>query len=473
MMRIDNMEEEITPMHYELLEEYKEQQYKGILTSSNVVGGKIHINKVTLPGGVVEDNYDFWGYQLQKDGERYLLKSVDEDGKEIDIRNLLPIIPEALSNVAFQGNAYKEINNPIPVVITPENRIGFRELIDRLNSSKSSNPLNRKLFTIISVMQRLARANVRVSTPPAFGKDSTIAIMDNIIGGCGSITNPTVAKLEYLVALKLLALNEVSSITKANWRDIQQFLLDTGDLKLKTNKRSRAGKGTTEELILKDLSISLYFNDLDTYSDTKNYFDNIADGNLKDRFPPFRFSGGYLEDFNAINKINTIQYVKRHFEYYKDIARTLNYFEGYFKTKTIDFKDERLSKLPDRWQSNMIIFIKGIYEYARDNKERGELIDGLFSAQHDYSEMLRFPEAFEMLMVKMKIPIKIWEDNCSPHKVIAYLEAIRHDVTKHQTLRSNAESKINYLKKLMEQDTFVNKNLMCQFYNMGDKDVEL
>lgn len=462
-------------MHYALVEEYKEQQYKGLLTSSNVVGGKIHINKVTLPGGHIEDNYDFWGYQLQKDGERYLLSCVDKkSGNEVQLRDLLPIYPEALDNVAFQGNAYKEINDPVPAEFEARKDLTFKELIDRLNASKSSNPLHRKLFTIITVMQRLTRANVRVSTPPAFGKDSTVMILDHIIGGCGSVTNPTVAKLEFLTALKLLVMNEVSSITLANWREIQQFLLDVGDLKPKTNKRSRGVRGVGEEMILKDLSIGLYYNDLDTYSNTKNYFDNIADGNLKDRFPALRLWGGYTEDFAAINAINPKKYVKQNMEFYKEIARSLTFYEEYFKTATIDFKDERLEELPERWQGNLLIFIKGIEEYAESKDERDGLIDELFKAIVDYKEMLRFPEAFELLMAKMKIPNKVWEKNSNPDKAIAYLKTISEDNNKNEILRKNAKSKQDYLIKVKDAEYFVTKNLLCQYYNnAGNKDVNV
>ena len=465
---------EVTPMHYDLVSEYKEQQYKDLLTSSNVVGGKVHINKVTLPGGIVEDSYDFWGYILQKNGIKYLLSSVDNNGKEIELRDLLPIYPEGLSNIAFQGVAYKEIGNPIPARIDAKNIRGFRGMVDDLNSSQSTNPLHRTVFTINTVMQRLTRAYGRTCTPMAFGKDSTVEILDEIYGGCGSVSDPTVAKLEFMTALKLLVMNEASNISKSNWRELQQFLLVATDFKDKINKRSRATRGVEEVISIKDLSIALYYNDIDTYSNYSTFIDYIGDGNLLDRLPAFRFYGGYDEDFSLINKVNPQSYVKQHFNFYKDIARTLAYYEDYFKTSTIDFNDERLDKMPKRWKRNMLVYIKGYKEYANGDEDLfNSLVDESFKAINDYKEMTLFPENYELLMAKMKIPVKVWEKSCSLQKARGYLITIRDDTTKHDTLRDNAESKIAFLDKVIEAKMFSEKNLLCQYYNNSKSDVTL
>ena len=468
-------ENTVTPLHYKLIDAYKSKQYKNLLSFNNVASKKIHINKVTLPGGIVEEDYDFWGYELETDDEKYLLSCMKE-GEEINIKDLLPIYPKDLETVAVKGNAYKLINNPIPARIPSKKVMSFKEMIDFLSDIKTTEPLNKVLMTIFTVMQRMKRTNVIICSNPGNGKDSTAVIMDSLFGGVASISNPSVAKLEYLTHNKLLIINEVSSISKAQWNEIQSFLLDVGDLKLRTQKRTRRTAGVGEEIDLRELSIALYFNDITEYKDMSKFFDNKTDGNVKDRFLPLRLWGTHTENFNLITSVNVNSYINRHYDDYRNVVMTFNYYSQHIDELYNPSIDKEFLGLPERWINSLMIFFQGIKAYSEGDKELYDVLKSrVLKAMRDYKEMLKFPESFNLLVSKLKIPKHITDGNCDLKKVIDYLTVQSNDKDKHEKLRALARAKLNYVTKVYEEPTFEIRNIMCVSYTGSNhnKDIEV
>jgi len=457
--------DEVTPMHYKLLSGYKDRQYKNILTLNNIKSKKVHINKVTFPGGIVHKEYDFWGYKLEADDKNYLLSCVDENMKEVKVKDLLPIYPEDTETLAVEGVAYEEIHKPVPARIPVIKKHEFRELVDRLNESKTNNPINKLLLTIFTLVQRMKRNNGIICSPPAMGKDSTLAIIDYLFGGCGAVSNPSVAKLEYLTHMKLLVINEVSSIGKAQWGEIQSFLLDVGDMKLKTQKRTRGFSGVGEIINLEDLSIALYFNDITEYGDMKKFFDFKADGNVKDRFVPIRLWSKHTENFNLITKVNIKRYVNDHYDYYRDMACTFAYYEKHLDTMFPPEDDVRFKDLPERWGNSLMVYFQGLKAYSKDEDEYNMLKDAVFRGMDDYQEMLNFPNNYEVLAAKMRLPKYVYENNCNVDNAIKFLRTISEDKNKHEKLRDVASKKIKYLKALVNEPTFKTRNLLCMVYD--------
>jgi len=455
----------VTKLHYSLVEEYKKQQYKGLLTSSNVTSDKIHINKVTFPGGETNDNYDFWGYTLEKDKTKYLLSSIDDKGKEVMLKELLPIFPspedeEGLEDVAHRGQAYRLINKPVPARISPERKMSFRQLVDTLSSSSHTNKRHQILNTIITLIQRIYRANVRICTPPGFGKDSMIVILDNIIGGCGSVTNPTVAKLEYMTYLNHLVINEVSSIRKSEWDVIQQFLLDTGDFKPSTFKRSR---GVKEIIDLSKLSLSLFFNDISTYANTSKFFDNKTDDNAKDRYLPLRLHGRYDESFEEITTVDVKAFIKDNFSFYKDIASSTFYYIEQLNNEQKRFVVPDLTKYPERWRNNLAWILKGLNVYSDTEEEYIMWFGVVRNAIKDYDDMLKFPEHFIVLMNKLGIPSSVYGKSYNVDFAINYLLA--RGKNSNGSGKESIAHKVTYLRKVKDESLFANRNVMCSCYS--------
>jgi hypothetical protein len=450
----------ITRMHYALVEEYKNQQYKDLLMTQHVASDKIHINKVSFPGGIVNDEYDFWGYILEKDGTKYLLSCMNDVGEEIKIKDLLPIFPEDLEDVAYRGQAYKIINTPVPARIPPKQSLTFKELVLALAETGHSNKDHQVLSTIIGLIQRYYRCYVRVCSPPGFGKDSLISVMGSLVGGCGSVTNPTVAKLEYMTYLNHLVINEVSSIGKGEWALIQQFLLDVGDFKPSTFKRSR---GDREIIDLTNLSISLFFNDIDQYANPDKFFDNKTDGNVKDRFVPFRFFGGYTESFEKITELDPVRFVKQEFSYYRSIVSSYYYYKENIDKLQREFVVPDLTLYPKRWRNNLMYILKGINLFSEDEEEYLRLWGVLKNGIKDYQDMLSFPEHFTTLMGKMRVPISVYGSGCRLEPVVSFLTAkLDEGNDRSKTLWS---ARLNYIKRIVNEPLFANRNVMCSCYD--------
>ena len=450
----------VTMLHYELVEEYRRQQYKDLLLSNHVASDKLHINKVTFPGGLVNDEYDFWGYILEKDGDKYLLSCMTVDGEELSLKDLLPIYPEDLEEVAYRGQAYKVINRPVPARIPPEKKLSFKEFVDNLSYTKHTNKDHQIFNVLLGLTQRFYRAYFRVCTPPGFGKDSFVSVMDALVGGCGSITNPTVAKLEYMTYLNHLVINEVSSIGKSEWALIQQFLLDVGDFKPSTFKRSR---GDREVIDLTNLSISLFYNDIDQYASLKKFFDTKTDGNVKDRFVPFRFVGGYDEPFENITKLNTKSFIKDNFVFYRDIVSSYYYYkENLEKYVDSSYPSPDLSIYPKRWRNNLSWVIKMLNVYSDDEVEYLRLWGNLKSCIKDYEEMLKYPEYFRGLMDKLRVPPSVYGEGVRLPVVIDFLTAKAKSNDRH---KDKLMRQVVYLKKILAEPLFANKNVMCGCYS--------
>jgi len=216
-------------LYYDCLAEFKRQFYKDLLDIEHLQGNQVKIDKLHYTNGGVDEQANFWGYILEKNGTKFLLSAFDKQGKEIKPAQLLPIRSNNTVKVASRGVVYNYLQDPI---ISAK----FRPI----SCFNHTNPDHQKLMWFLTLTQLIDRANYRISTPPGFGKDSTVDILGNLIGKTGTIENPTLAKLEERAnCLKLLAINEVVDIKKSDWQFIEQFLLATGAFKPEITKHSR------------------------------------------------------------------------------------------------------------------------------------------------------------------------------------------------------------------------------------------
>ncbi len=471
-MMENRKENEVTPLHYALVREYKEQQYEGVLTNSDVSSDMININTITLPDGREVKKYGFWGYELKKDQKRYLLGVIDSNNKEISIGELLPIYPEGLRLISHKGNAYSIIEEPIPARIEPERKLNFRQIIDRLNDIKSTNPTHRKLFIIDSVLKKITRLNTRVCSNFGFGKDSVIDILDATVGSCGSVANPSVAKLEYMAYLHSLTINEVSNIKESDWDAVQQFLLDVGAMKNHIYKRTRKSSGVGEIIDIHNLSIGLFYNDITAYKDLDKFFENKADDNVTDRFIPFKFYGVYKEDFSLINNVDVKEYVKENFLYYRYLTASILYYNEHFLDELKVYESPNISSYPDRWKQNLKILFNGINLYSDTQEEYTSLCKELIRCISDYTAMLSFPTNYGLLLDKLEVPESIKDKGCRfirtgdkmTTEAFKYFISISEDKGQKDDVREVARQKAKFLMAVVNEPLFLNKNVLCLTY---------
>ena len=380
-------------LHYDTITEWKRQFRKDLLTIDNVIQGQIKIDKLSFPDG--SEVYDFWGYQLEKSGKKYLLSATDIKDKEINLKDLLPIKPKDLVKVASKGNVYYWIKKPVSVRIRPEQTITFKEVINKLTNIKHSNSNHQKLLCFMAITQMFGRANFRTSSPPALGKDSIVDILGCLVGNAATLENPTIAKLEFMTTYSWLAINEVVDIGRGEWRVIEQFLLASGAFKPEITKHSRAISGVKEILDISNFSISLMYNDIDCYADTKKYFDFVTKKAVLDRFPALRLYGKFEEDFNEVKKINVKQFVTEHFEEYRLLLRNYVYYQENIQSLLHSYTTEKLLNVPERWGINLSRLLDTIDVYCDTQEEFDMWIEIINNAILDYKDMLKYPKLLE------------------------------------------------------------------------------
>jgi hypothetical protein len=351
-----------------------------------------------MPDGTTDDEANFWGYEFEKDGERYLLPGKTASGDDVNLKDILPLLPrdcERVASAGIKGTVYWFIHKPVTARFKSERVMSFRQLVNKLSSLNHSNPDHYRLLWFMVMSQMIDRSNYRICSPAGFGKDSVVDIIGGLVGKAGTIVQPTLAKLEYLtMGNKLIAVNEVVDVAGDKWEPVEQFLLDTGAHKLEVAKHSRVSSaGGKEVLNISSLSLLLLYNDIDHYNDPKKYFDFTVKEQLCDRFPPFRIHGHYTENFNEIRGIDVQQYVRDHMQEYKDILYTFTYYKENLMRELHHYKQpEWEPRTPERWKMNIGTLYKVFDLYAESQEEFDHLVAVAWSSIKDYKEMLHYPD---------------------------------------------------------------------------------
>jgi hypothetical protein len=386
-------------LHYDFIAEFKRQFYKDLLTADHVESGLIELPKLTYENGT-EENGTFWGWILKKNGINYLLSYRDVNDNVRDINELLPIRPNDCIEVSSKGIVYKWIHKPVTMKIRPVKTMTFKQMVDKFCMFAHTNQVHQKLMWFMGLTQMLDRANFRISTPAGFGKDSTVDILGNLVGGAATLENPTLAKLEFMTSFKWLAVNEVVDVSPSEWRIIEQFLLATGAHKSEVTKHSRAVSGTKEILNTSHFSLSLMYNDIDHYPDMEKYFDKVSKDAIKDRFPPFRLFGGFNQDFNVVKGINVEQYVREHKEEYLELLRNFSYYKENMFSLLQHYKAD-LIDMPERWLTNIGRLLRVVDLYSENQDEFNYWVNIINKSLLDYKDMLKYPDLLDKVMKKL------------------------------------------------------------------------
>lgn len=430
----------MTLLYYDCLAEFKRQFYKDLLTTEHLKTGQIKFDTLHFPDGDIDDNVNFWGYILEKDNIKYLLSSITTDKAELPPKEILPLRPIETTKVAHKGIVYHWIKKFSTAKYKEEKQTSFKQLIDNLSSFEHTNPTHQKLLWFMTLTQIMDRANFRVSTPPGFGKDSTVDILGNLIGGTGTIENPTIAKLEERASvLKLLAINEVVDVARSDWRLIEQFLLQTGAFKPEVTKRSRKYGALGEIINISNFSISLLYNDINCYPKGTKYFDEVTKDAVKDRFPALRLYGKYTEDFNKIKFLDVKKYVTENFEKYKKFIYTLMYYKVNVNKELHKWDSKLLINTPERWKTNLGRLLKIVDLYCDSQEEFNKWINVINVALKDYEQMLLYPELLEKTSKKLS--------NKEYTKLFGELNKIDSFIDKNKKLNQllNGSTTTNYI----------------------------
>jgi len=449
-------------LYYDNIAEFNTQYYKDLLTINNLVPGKIEIKKMNLPDGQSDDEYNFRGWELRKADIRYLVSDTLA-GKQVQIKDLLPIQPAHPIELGSKGLVFSHVKKPITAKFKSEQSMTFRELVNILSSFEHTNEIHQKLNWLMAIASLLLRFNYRLSTPPGFGKDSTVDILGNLMGGCGTIESPTLAKVEERAnVLKWLAVNEVIDIRGEEWRVIEQFLLASGAHKPSITKHSRAHGGVGEVIDISKLSLSLLYNDITEYPKPEKYVDFVTKGAVLDRFPAMRFYGVLTEDFNKGTHTNNKQLVKTNLDKYKEIIYNLTYYKKNIQASMHDYDTSKLIKMPSRWKINIGRLLMVINVYSDTQDEFNSFINEINNSIEDYQAMLIYPKRVLELYSLMKVPSTVKErlKDLSLKDLEAYLREQRR---KKNTVLISYQ--LALVKEIQVTKTFINKNALISAYN--------
>jgi len=334
-------------LHYTALETFKKEFYKDLLTKEHMQFSQIQIQKLRFPDGDMNEEANFWGYLFVKDGKKYLISSTGDNGEEIDIAKMLPILPKDVEKVAnMKGEVHFLVHKPVSVRFKEVMKHTPKQFINALSSLSHTSEKYQKLMWMMSLSQLWDRSYYRISSPAGTGKDSTVDICNSLFGDCGTVESPTIAKLEDRASvLKWLVVNEVVDLGRAEWD----------------------------------------YNDIDHYPDAqKKYFDMTTKSAVLDRFPPFRFYGKFTEDFNALGAIDVDTLVENNFEKYKDMLYTYHYFKSNYRKHLHQYDRSKLMKTQGRYATNINKLLNIVDLYSDTQAEFDEWVELINTSLEDY-----------------------------------------------------------------------------------------
>ena len=413
------MEDKVA-LHYPIVSLFRHEYYKGLITNGHYVGWK-HLKKVIFEDGSEDADYNLFAYEFDKDGDKYVINSRDNNGNVIDLKKYLPCKVTASQKIANNGLVFQEIMQIKAMRFNSVRHQSFRELVDFLSSFTHDNPPHQKLYWFVALSQILFKANFRVVTPAGFGKDSAVAILGALFGNACSIENPTLAKLEERIrTMKWLAVNEIISIPQSSLEFIETFLLAVGDHKPVYVKHSRATQGGTEEIPIDTISLSLLYNDIDLYPKGKKYFEEKFHNAVCDRFVPLRLHGTLTEDFNKSLMLDTRKTYKENETHYKSIIESLTHYQNHWNEEIKDFTNDIPKKMPNRWRMNIDILLRVVKLYSETQEEFNTWVQLIYDSIDDYSYMLRYATNCQELAAKMSLPQDSIDKTTTVDDIIAY-----------------------------------------------------
>lgn len=368
---------------FKVVAKFKDIYFKDLLQKQHLHEKELFIQSVKTPEdpeGFEEAQINSFFYELKKEGKSYLLPS--------ELIKELPLQVTESQRIGYKGNGYNLIKNYKPARFKPEKHHSFKEIVDGIAPFEHTDFLDFTLYKIGVMASLFDRLNFRCSSEPAFGKDSFMALLDDFTNNIGIIQNPTIAKLEFMSMNKILMCNEVVNLEKKEIRDIEQYLLSTGDFSNKYTKRSRGSSkhGSKEEYDISQLSLVVCYNNKDCYRKGTKYFDNMFQRAVLDRFPAFKFKGKLCEDFKEVN--NATELAEKNIDFFVKLIRSINWWSFNWEKEQPSFELRSFKDYPTRMKRILEIFSKFIARYAQTEEEYNILLDLLLERNKEYKEML-------------------------------------------------------------------------------------
>lgn len=370
--------------NYDLISTFNEINYDKLLFPSNINGDEVYINEAKEKSSQAISVKEYF-YPLKKGRKNYLLPS--------KYLNHLPIHVDDTIKISFDKKAYYLIRECHPAGFGAEKTFAtFRDFVDTFCNYSHTHKEDFLLWKFIVLTSYFKRINCRVSTSYGFGKDSVLRVVNGFMGDISIIHNPTLPKIEYLLTSKVLVTNEVADISDSARRDLQNYFLMCGDFSNSYLKRSRATKGgSQEEYDISRLSNIVCYNHLEHYNEEqrKNFFDNVFQDAVLDRFIPFRFDGHINEVFSDV--LDKPKVVEENMDKYKAIVKMFKYMSQNYHLEVKQWKHDEYG-FKGRLLRNWNTICATISMYAESQKEYDELCSLLYQKYLVYKMVVEKPK---------------------------------------------------------------------------------
>ena len=365
--------------HYDVLSAFKDDYYRGLIT-------KAHLGDETIIK--VGENQKFI-FPVKYRGKLFAIPS------EIIEGNKLPIKVTSSKKVGYRSNVYHLVNKFASARIIEQKTKTYRELIDSIgdfdHTHKNTDWL---IYKIAIITLYLRRGFMRVVSEAGFGKNSIPTILKALMTDVG-ITNPrSTAVFEYKLIMKMVVLDELTNLEKAQRDLMQEALLRVGDWSPTYEKGTRGSSkiGTKDEYDISKLSIVILYNIYEYYlscNQQDKYFDNVFQPAVKDRFFPI-YCEGILDgnQFETINK--PIKYARELTNEIKHIIRAIKYYQNNFEREDKQFKLQKEYKLSKtgRFDKTFGVICQGFRMYSNNGAEYNNLTERLYQMHLRYIRMV-------------------------------------------------------------------------------------
>lgn len=284
----------IDVFNYSVVNQFNSEFYRNIITDNDLKELKFFKFKIDE-----DEFYEVKGWLVKKNRKKFLIK--DDIGGE-KLEDVVPIKIREYQEYNYRNDVYQIPTNEgiVKFKIPAKKTMTFKEWFDFFAPFKHTNPEDYEIYKALVLGSLILRFNYRVATQPAFGKNSLLDILKELMPFDVTVYTPDSApKLRATLEKKLLVVDEIVDIDKDKMKLLEPVIRSAGDMRTFVENSALSVSGYTKDTYdISNLSIGFIYNEYKDYVDTDKkrdksdkYFDNAFTQATKQRYIPFKLDG--------------------------------------------------------------------------------------------------------------------------------------------------------------------------------------
>ncbi len=284
----------IDMFNYSVVNQFSNEYYRNIIKDEDLKELKYFKFKIDE-----DEYYEVKGWLVKKDRKKYLIK--DEIDKQ-KLETLLPIKIKEYCEYNYRNDVYHIPTSEglVKFKIPAKKTMEIREWFDFFAPFEHTNKEDFEIYKGLVLGSLIFRYNYRIATQPAFGKNSLLDILKELMPFDVTVYTPDSApKLRATLEKRLLVIDEIVDIDKEKMKLLEPVIRSAGDMRTFVENSALAVSGFTKETYdINNLSVGFIYNEYQDYvnADKKRdksdkYFDNAFTQATKQRYIPFKLDG--------------------------------------------------------------------------------------------------------------------------------------------------------------------------------------